>query len=164
MSRKRIDLIGKRFGKLVVQNKAKNEGRWTCWDCVCDCGNRVIAKTRDLQKGDVNSCGCLFEEINKQRLTKHGKKNSRLYRIWGNMKTRCSNPTTKYYKYYGGRGITICEEWRNSFQRFYDWAMTNGYSDDLTIDRIDVNGNYEPSNCRWVTMKEQSKNKRKIKR
>lgn len=90
---------------------------------------------------------------------KHGKRKTRLYRIWANIKTRCLNPHDPHYKNWGGRGITICEDWKNSFQSFYDWAVCNGYSENLTIDRIDCYGNYEPSNCRWITHLEQVKNK-----
>lgn len=92
----------------------------------------------------------------------HGLRNSRLYRIWTNIKTRCYNAKDPHYSRWGGRGIVMCDEWKDDFKSFYDWAMSNGYSDDLTIDRIDNDGNYEPSNCRWVTAKEQSKNKRNV--
>lgn len=96
---------------------------------------------------------------NKQ-LTKHNKYNSRIYRIWRGMKDRCYNINSKDYKNYGGRGIVVCDEWLNDFMSFYNWSMNNGYDDSLTIDRIDVNGNYEPSNCRWVTQKQQQRNRR----
>jgi hypothetical protein len=93
----------------------------------------------------------------------HGKRKTRLYRIWANIKTRCTNTNDPHFDRYGGRGITICDEWKNDFKAFYDWSMSNGYADDLTIDRIDNNGNYEPSNCRWVTVAEQNRNKRNVK-
>lgn len=92
----------------------------------------------------------------------HGKRKTRLYRIWANIKTRCTNENDPHYERYGGRGITVCDEWKNDFKAFYDWSMSNGYADDLTIDRINNNGNYEPSNCRWVTIKEQNQNKRNV--
>lgn len=91
--------------------------------------------------------------------TTHGKRHTRIYKTWTDMKSRCLNPNRPKYKRYGGRGITICEEWLNSFEAFYDWAMANGYREDLTIDRIDNDGNYEPSNCRWITLAEQAANK-----
>ena len=93
----------------------------------------------------------------------HGKRKTRLYRIWANVKTRCTNKNDPHYKRYGGRGITVCDEWKNDFKAFYDWSVTHGYADDLTIDRIDNNDNYCPSNCRWVTVAQQNRNKRNVK-
>lgn len=112
-----------------------------------------------INSGHTRSCGCLQREVNIKRVTTHGRYGTRLHKTWKNMKERCNNPNEKSYHNYGGRGITYCDEWEH-FQPFYDWAMKNGYSDDLTIDRIDVNGNYEPNNCRWVDKKAQSNNTR----
>ena len=159
------DLTGKRFGRLIVVERAENyispQGQARKrWLCKCDCGNMVIVPARSLINDASKSCGCLQKEIAKNTFTRHGKRGSRLYIIWSSMKTRCYNGKSRAYKWYGGRGIKICDEWLNDFQAFYDWAMANGYKDDLTIDRIDVNGNYEPSNCRWITISEQQKNKR----
>ena len=110
-----------------------------------------------MRHGNTKSCGC--QRRNKFRT--HGKSNTRLYEIWTDMKQRCLNSNQKTYKYYGGRGITICQEWINDFMSFYDWSLENGYQDKLTIDRIDVNGGYEPNNCRWVTMETQLRNTRR---
>lgn len=154
-----IDLTGKTFGRLTViryAGKAKNQK--ALWECECSCGNRIIAQGVNLRNGNTSSCGCLHKE--KFNGYKHGLKHTKLYNIWGAMKARCLNPHTKSYKNYGGRGITICEEWINDFKCFYDWAISNGYEENLSIDRIDVNGNYEPSNCRWVDAETQANNTR----
>lgn len=162
MGRRAIELTGRRFGKLVVlkreQNEPKKHARWLCR---CDCGKEVIIQSHCLIQRSQQSCGCLLAEMH---LT-HGKTNSRLYNVWNCMKQRCGNPNNHNYKEYGERGISVCDEWKCNFEAFEKWSLENGYNPnakrgECTIDRIDVNGNYEPSNCRWVSMKVQSKNKR----
>lgn len=152
-----IDLTGLKFNKLTVISRAKNIGKQTAWLCKCDCGNTVIVRADHLKDNKIKGCGCL--------LRKHGYADKeRLYRIFRGMKTRCYNPKTKHYKDYGGRGIKICDEWLKDYMNFRNWAMYNGYNDSLTIDRINVNGNYEPGNCRWVAYKEQIRNRRNTKK
>jgi len=158
------DRIGKKFGKLTIINVIKNKGKKTYVLCKCDCGNTKQIRLDGITSGLVVSCGCFNKEqaikTGKKKRT-HGKTHTRIYRIWRKMKERCYyEADRRKYKYYGGRGITVYEEWKNSFEKFYDWAITHGYADNLSIDRIDVNGNYEPSNCRWITMAEQQRNKR----
>ena len=139
--------------------------------CICKCGKEVKCKLTVIKNGMQKSCGCWKAEQASKRTTKrnykHGLadlKSNRLYRIWSAMKTRCYNANSKSYHIYGGRGISICKQWLESYVSFHDWSMSNGYNDNLSIDRIDTNGNYEPSNCRWATRKQQSENTRPVKR
>ena len=160
----RQDLTGKRFGRLTVLEFVPNDKPHSYWKCQCDCGNITAIKGKNLKSGNSASCGCLRSQMISRRMARHGFRTTRIYRIHADMKARCYNKKHRQYDDYGGRGIKICSEWNNDFQSFYDWAMANGYDDTLTIDRIDVNGNYEPSNCRWVDIYVQANNKRTTKK
>ena len=155
-----IDLTGQKFGKLTVIERAESSSTGkTRWLCECECGNRKIVLRDSLRRGKTISCGCNYFVSNKERNKTHGLTGTRLHRIWSSMKQRCNNPTAHSFELYGGRGITVCEEWQNSFDAFYEWSMANGYADNLTIDRIEGNGNYCPENCRWDTMQTQQNNR-----
>lgn len=156
------DMTGKKIGrwtviKLDTEHPNKHDSRWICQ---CECGTVKSILGHQLRNGNTHSCGCLQRELLSERQATHRETGNRIYRIWQNMKDRCLNQKCKDYGNYGARGITVCNEWESSYISFRDWALSNGYKDNLTLDRINNNGNYEPSNCRWATVKEQSRNTR----
>lgn len=159
----RQDLTGQRFGRLVViAESERSRYRKRRWLCRCDCGGETTTDTNKLKSGSTRSCGCLRDEAAAGRQYKHGGKGTRLYNIWKNARQRCRNKKSPDFKDYGARGIQFSEEW-DDFEKFREWSTANGYTDDLTLDRIDPNGNYSPANCRWATWKEQRHNQRRCK-
>lgn len=155
---KPLNLIGQKFGRLTVISKSSEKtSNKIKWCCLCDCGNTVVVTGQDLKSGNTKSCGCLRKEVTSKRAKKHGMKRTKLYYVWTSMKNRCTNPKVYAYSRYGGRGIRVCDEWQ-TFPPFLDWAMKSGYKEGLSLDRIDNDGDYKPSNCRWATKEEQSEN------
>lgn len=170
MSNVRLDLSGQRFGRLVILRQAedyvlKSGRRKIQWLCQCDCGKTKIIKTDNLRSGCTKSCGCLHQETNSTANITHGLTNTRLYKVWKGIRKRCYNRNTGNYQYYGGRGITMCDDWFNDYMTFYRWAIDNGYKrnanyGECTVDRTDSNKGYSPENCRIVNIKSQTRNRR----
>lgn len=152
--------VGDRFGRLFVVSNPIRRNNAMVYECVCDCGNVSYVARNNLKSGNTKSCGCYKAFMTGKRSRTHGKSQTLLHHKWRGMKDRCFNPNNIEFKNYGGRGITVYPEWVHDFSAFYKWSMKNGYKESLSIDRIDVNGNYEPSNCRWVDRDVQSNNKR----
>lgn len=162
-----VDITGQRFGKLTAIERSGIQCGHATWLCKCECGNTIVASGNNLRRGITKSChqGKCRENSGGGFKAKHGDAHSRLYNVWSGMKARCYNKNSLAYKNYGGRGIRICNEWLNDYAAFQKWALANGYDDqaphgECTIDRINVNGDYEPSNCRFVSMAVQARNKR----
>ncbi len=154
-----IDLTGQTFGWLEVIGRAPNRGKEPHWVCQCQCAHAVVVRGLHLRSGNTKSCGCLKRELCRPRFKTHGLSQAlpRLYRIWVGMRERCLNPRHVRYRRYGGSGITVSSGW-HGYAAFHEWATTNGYREDLSIDRINNDGNYEPNNCRWATPKDQARN------
>lgn len=142
------NLSGMKFGKLTALHPIKT-GNSVKWECQCECGGKIVIFGYDLQRGRVVSCGC--------RKVKHGGRYTRLYTIWQSMIKRCENQNHKFYRYYGGKGISVCCEWRDDFEQFKTWAVSSGYKDNLTIDRINSAENYCPKNCQWISASENTR-------
>ena len=155
-----IDLKGQTFGRLTVLERADaGIKKYAVWLCKCSCGKTKVVRSCHLRSGAITSCGCYQKEKAREANSTHKSSNTRLYNEWRHMKKRCYWKNYNAYNLYGGRGISVCEEWKESFEAFEKWALNNGYSDDLTLDRIDIDKNYEPCNCRWATKYIQSNNR-----
>lgn len=161
-----IDMTGIKYGRLTALKRVENSKHNTMWLFRCECGNEIVTTGYAVRSGHTTSCGCFLSETTASLKYSHGMARTRIYKIYQKIKGRCYKETDKAYAKYGGRGIGICEAWLgdNGFENFFEWSIQNGYADELSIDRIDVNGNYEPSNCRWVDAVVQANNRRNNRR
>lgn len=153
--------IGNNYGRLNVLSRGSSTNNHAYWNCICECGNLTTVRGADLRNNKIRSCGCLKNETTSKIFKKHGLSNHKLYDVWTKIKSRCYNKNDKDYKNYGGRRIKVCDEWMNDFMSFYNWSLSSGYIDKLTIERIDVNNDYKPSNCKFIPNCEQSLNWRR---
>lgn len=165
------DITGQTFGRLTAlyrigTKRYPSGGRLSIWHCKCQCGKEVNVTLSALKTGNTKSCGCLHTDLTRALNYKHGKSHTRLNEVWKRMKQRCKNPNVREYQWYGGEGVSVCKEWDESFECFKEWMLANGYDESAkrgicTIDRIDPHGNYEPENCRVVSMDVQLRNTRR---
>ena len=160
------DIAGKKYNRLTLVRPAYKKGTRWIWECLCDCGNITFLESYAVKSGHTKSCGCLYLETRGKTRLVHGgcKELASLYHIWENMKARCFNPKSANYSHYGARGITVCDEWRQDFQSFINWSVANNYEYGLSIERLNVDGNYEPTNCKWIPRNAQGRNKRNSRR
>lgn len=158
------DIVGQKFGRLTVISYKCKIGETHKWNCICECGNERSVLVHSLLRGQTRSCGCLKTDLSRLAYTTHGRKPKNLYQTWSNIKQRCYNAGNSDFKHYGGRGIKVCDEWRNSYEAFRDFALENGYRENIEIDRYpNKDGNYEPGNVRFVPKLDNLRNTRRIK-